>query len=61
MTGTIKLYKMQSENINVVAEVHRYYSVKERKKILIHWERKYNGLLINYFIQIAPGYLTDKK
>ena len=62
MTGTIKLYKNISlGNQAHLVEVERYYSEVERKRILQHWKRKYNGTLNLHYIQIAPGIdLTNK-
>lgn len=62
MTGTIKLYKNSSLGYQAhLVEVERYYSETERKRIITHWKRKYNGSLNLHYIQIAPGVdLTNK-
>lgn len=56
ITGTIKLYQIAGNNgVPLRKEMGRYYSVKERKRIIAHWCRKYAGLMLNHFIQVAPG------
>lgn len=63
MTGTIKLYQIAGNNgFPLKKETERYYSETERKRIITHWNRKYNGQMVNHFIQIAPGVdLTKNK
>lgn len=62
MGGTIKLYRKYGEDQNWHrAEIARYYSVKERKRAVEVWRRRYGNLFDKMMLQVAPGIdLTNK-
>jgi hypothetical protein len=47
MHGTIKRFN----DLNILKNCRRYYSVKHRKQIIEFWKKKYN----DGYVQIAPG------
>lgn len=61
MTGTIKLYQNRQDQCGLKLEANYYRSELERKQILTHWKRKYNGQMNNFYIQVAPGVDLTKK
>lgn len=60
--GTIKLYRKYGSDPGYhQAEIARYYTISERKRIVEVWKRRHGSLFELMMIQIAPGVdLTNK-
>lgn len=53
-SGSIKLVENRPVGAKVL-ERAVYYNLDERKRIVRHWHRKYNGKMNLCYIQYAPG------
>jgi len=57
--GMIKLYQQCDTRHDKLLERAKYYTVKERKKVIDYWRRTYNGRINLCYIIIIPGVLIE--